>query len=98
MWSVHKFPEIVQTPTGIDRNGDILSISFHWNGSECKQSNTLYGLLSGTTDVYRALGTGDPSNPNDIWCDSRLSAMSHWHIVLLGTAVWHKCDSLPMGI
>ena len=81
-----------------DRNGDILSISFHWNGSECKQSNTLYGLLSGTTDVYRALGTGDPSNPNDICCDSRLSEMSHWHIVLLGTAVWHKCDSLPMGI
>ena len=97
-WSVHKFPEIVQAPTGIDRNGDILSISFHWNGSECKQSNTLYGLLSGTTDVYRALGTGDPSNPNDICCDSRLSEMSHWHIVLLGTAVWHKCDSLPMGI
>ena len=91
MWSVHKFPEIVQTPTGIDRNGDILSISFHWNGSECKQSNTLYGLLSGTTDVYRAIGTGHPSNPNDIWCDSRLSEMSHWHIVLLGTAVWHKC-------
>ena len=90
-WSIHKFPDIVQAPTGIDRSGDILSISFHWNGCEWKQSNTLYGLLSGTTDVYRAIGTGDPSNWNNIYCDSKLSELSDWHIVLLGTEVWHKC-------
>ena len=49
-------------------------------------------VMSGsTTDVYRAIGIDDPSNPNNIYCDSKLSELSHWHIVLLGTAVWYKC-------
>ena len=97
-WSILKFPDIVQAPTGIDRSGDILSISFDWNGCEWRQRNTLYGLLLGTTDVYRAIGTLSSCNSKlselsdwHIYCDSKLSELSDWHIVLLGTAVWHKC-------
>ena len=76
---MHEFPMIPHAPTSIDRSHVILSIAFHWYGNELKQKNTHYGVVSGTTHVYRAIGQGDPSDPTCIYCDSKLSFLSEWH-------------------
>ena len=81
-WSFHDFPEIHETPTGIDRSRQILSVTFHCKGEESKESTTLYGVVAGTTDVYRAIGCTYPWG-NRIYVDKELEILYDWHIVLV---------------
>ena len=83
-WSFHEFPNIHKAPTGIDLHHSVLRVAFHWDGDESKQETTLYGLVVGTTDVYRAIGMVDSTGASRIYCDSELSLLSKWHIVLVG--------------
>ena len=76
-----------ELPTGIDRMKPILPITFHCNGDGSKEETALYGVVSGTTDVYRAIGQSFKDCMSRIYCDKELAILSHWHIVLVSSAV-----------
>ena len=86
-WSFHKFPSCHQAPTGIDHSREVLTVTFHYNGDSSKVISTVYGVVEGTTDVYRAIGWINSTGMTRIYCDTELSLMSTWHIVLVGVSL-----------
>jgi len=85
-WSLEKFPIGHAVPTGIDDSRDILSVTFLCNGASSKEVTTVYGVVAGTTDVYRAIGFTDYSIGGTlIFRDSELSQfLSKRNIGLVG--------------
>jgi hypothetical protein len=82
-WSYHDFPNMHAPPSGFDTSRGVLSVAFHCKGDESKQETTLYAVVSGTTDVYRAIGYVDPSGASRIYSDNELLLLRKWHIVLV---------------
>ena len=58
-WSFHDFPRCHQALAGIDHSREVLTVTFHHNGDSSQQISTVYGVVAGTTDVYRAIGWTD---------------------------------------
>ena len=81
-WSFHEFPEIPGAPAGIDRSRPILSVTFHCKGEESKEITTVYGVVAGTTDVYRAIGSTYTGGTR-IYVDFEMPLLSNWHIVMV---------------
>ena len=48
---------------------------------------TLYGVVAGTTDVYRAIGWNDSAGVARIYVDAELAYLPDWHIVLVGVTL-----------
>ena len=87
-WSVHEFPqEIYSPPTGIDVRKQVLSVTFHFKGVEAKAETTIYGVIEGTENVYRAIGMADKNGMVRIYSDWESAILSQWHIVLVGSAI-----------
>ena len=83
-WSLHEFPSCHEAPSGIDHSRNVLNVTFHYNGDSSKEMSTVYGVVAGTTDVYRAIGSTNSNGLTRIYYDAELSLMSTWHIVLVG--------------
>ena len=83
-WSLHEFPSCHGAPAGIDRSRAVLTVTFHCKGESSKEITTVYGVVAGTTDVYRAIGCTDSTGMTRIYVDDELSLLSKWHIVLVG--------------
>ena len=83
-WSFHEFPSCHGAPAGIDRSRAVLTVTFHCKGESSKEITTVYGVVAGTTDVYRAIGCTDSTGMTRIYVDDELSLLSKWHIVLVG--------------
>ena len=85
-WGFHDWPSASPVPSGIDGRREILTVTFHCNGEADKEITTLYGMLTGTTDVYRAIGWNNSAGVARIYVDAEMSFLSDWHIVLVSVA------------
>ena len=82
-WGFHEWPPGHPAPSGIDDSRMVLTVTFHCNGESSKDMTTLYGVVAGTTDVYRAIGCTGSTGMTRIYVDDELSLLSKWHIVLV---------------
>ena len=75
-WGFHEWPPGHPAPSGIDDSRMVLTVTFHCNGESSKEMTTLYGVVTGTTDVYRAIGWKDSAGVARIYVDAELSLVS----------------------
>ena len=75
-------------PTSVDITKPLLWIKFSSKGNDAFAWPVLYGVVAGTTNVYRSIGQGE-QNELRIYRDDEMKALEKWHIVLISTA---ECD------
>ena len=70
-------------PRGMDYKSPILEIKFHYRGNEDKAETTLYALVQGTNNVWRAVGRR--LNTGTHWFDVEddLEKNKGWSIILV---------------
>ena len=82
-WAVHQLQPDTILPSGIDATEPVFSIRFNCKGDETQESGTVYGLLLGTSHVYRAIGSVDKNGQVCFYTDDELDSCKPWHIVLV---------------
>ena len=85
-WAVHQLQPDTILPSGIDATEPVFSIRFNCKGDETQESGTVYGLLLGTSHVYRAIGSMDKNGQVCFYTDDELHYCKQWHIVLVSKA------------
>ena len=81
-WSQHMV-EDGALPAGMDGTKPIISITFHHKGNETLAKPTLYGMVTGTTNVYRAIGTTFKDDRHRVYCNEEMGWLKGWHIVMI---------------
>ena len=82
-WSEHMVDHGV-LPAGMDDAKPIISITFHHKGNENLATTTIYGMVTGTKNVYRAIGTTLENGGHRVYYNEEMATvMKGWHIVLI---------------
>ena len=82
-WSVNQLQPDARLPSGIDATNPVFSVRFNHKGEETQESGTVYGLLVGTSHVYRAIGSVDENRQVRLYDDADIGICKLWHIVLV---------------
>ena len=82
-WSANPLQDMGRLPSGIDAASPIWSIRFNWKGEETAETGTVYGLVFGTSHVYRAIGSVDKEKQVRLYDDNDISICTKWHIVMM---------------
>ena len=61
----------------------MFAVRFNHKGEETQESGTVYGLLVGTSHVYRAIGSVDENRQVRLYDDADIGICKLWHIVLV---------------
>ncbi len=85
-WAVNQLQPDTRLPSGTDATEPVFSIRFTCKGDETQESGTVYGLLLGTSQVYRAIGSVDKNGQVCFYTDSEIHFCEQWHIVLVSKA------------
>ena len=85
-WAVNQLQPDTRLPSGTDATEPVFSIRFNCKGDETQESGTVYGLLLGTSHVYRAIGSVDKNGQVCFYTDDELGYCKQWHIVLVSKA------------
>ena len=86
-WAVNQLQPGTRLPSGINATEPVFSIRFNCKGDETQESGTVYGLLLGTSHVYRAIGSVDKHGQVRFYTDSEIDFCKPWHIVLVSRSM-----------
>ena len=81
-WSEHMV-EHGELPAGTDATKPVICITFHHKGNETLATTTIYGAVTGTTNVYRAIGTKLDNDKHRVYYNEEMRWLKGWHIVLI---------------
>ena len=82
-WSANELKDGGRLPSGIDAASPVFAVRFNHKGEETQESGTVYGLLVGTSHVYRAIGSVDENRQVRLYDDDDIGICTRWHIVLV---------------
>ena len=82
-WSYNDPKDMGHLPSGIDAKSPIWCIRFNYKGDETKETGTVYGLVSETSHVYRAIGSVNKEQEVRFYDDTEISFCRGWHIVMM---------------
>ena len=82
-WSYNDPKHMGPLPSGIDATSPIWCIRFNCKGDETAETGTVYGLVSETSHVYRAIGSVNKEQGVRFYDDADISICTRWHIVMM---------------
>ena len=75
--------------SGVDKSKPIVRFKFDSRGFEDIAGTVPDGVVTGTTNVYRAIGSEEDGVGNRVYSDVDIPILKMWHVVLIGSLSLH---------